>query len=61
MLMSTSCARLTRAETPGSHVLVNGPGKVIKSDFKLPAPDLPSIVVQLGLLICALNSSHRFR
>ena len=38
-----------QGKTPGSHVLVNGPGKVIKSAFGLPAPDLPSIVTQLGL------------
>jgi CRISPR-associated protein (TIGR02710 family) len=38
-----------QGRTPGSHVLVNGPGLVIKSDFKLPAPDQPSIVAQLGL------------
>jgi hypothetical protein len=38
-----------QGKTPGSHVLVDGPGKVIKSDPTLPAPDLPNIVTQLGL------------
>jgi hypothetical protein len=34
---------------PGSHVLVDGPGNVIKSDPAKDKPDLPSIAVQAAL------------